>query len=382
MINQPCDPKPSRIHHTGAADSFTADFSVDNSAGNGHLGSPQHNGMSNELIPAPSVNCILYSRHTGELVASVELDDVQNQLAKHDDYFVWIYLLKPSNEILSTIQKKFELHDLAIEDTTMALQRTKIEFYGDKLFVVFGSVSPNESVQGIKLGSSNIFLGERFIISVQQGDTVCEERVINLSENNARHVKHGPSYIFYALMNCMVEAYLPILEQMHERLENLKANIFTDKFHRQTLHYLYSLKEQLTRFHLAVTPTKEVVCYLIAHQSLELAQLVPKDTIPYFRDIQDKILTTLDIIQSQSEMQKTAMDTHLAQVSLSQNEIVKRLASWAAILAVPTLIASIYGMNFDLMPELRWPSSYFIVLIVMVSISSFLFYRFRQVNWL
>lgn len=364
------DLKASRTHHTVTTGSATGDFGIDNDIGDLGRNATQ------------SVNCVLYNRHSGQLVAKIELDEVQEQLAKHHEYFVWIYLFKPSNEVLATIQRDFELHDLAIEDTTMALQRTKIELYGDKLFVVFGTVSHNESLQGIELGSSNIFLGERFIISVRQGNTLCEHEVISLSENNARHVKHGPSYIFYALMNCMVEEYLPILEQMHERLEDLKANIFTDKFHRQTLHYLYGLKEELTRFHLAVAPTKEVVCYLIAHQSMELAKLVPKDIIPYFRDIQDKILTTLDIIQSQSEMQKAAMDTHLAQVSLSQNEIVKRLASWAAILAVPTLIASIYGMNFDLMPELHWPSSYFIVLLIMVSISSFLFYRFRQVNWL
>lgn len=328
------------------------------------------------------VNCILYNRTTGKLVGEVALDDVQAQLAQHQDYFVWIYLLKPSDDVLHKIQQDFDLHDLAIEDTTMVLQRTKIEMYGDLLFVVFGTVSHIQQPEGIEFGSTNIFLGERFLISVRQGDMLCEKEVITLSINNPKHVKHGPSYIFYTLMNCMVEQYLPILEQMHDRLEALKENIFTDKFHRQTLHYLYGLKEELTRFHLAVAPTKEVVCYLIAHQSVELVKLVPKSVIPYFRDIQDKILTTLDIMQSQSEMQKAAMETHLAQVSLSQNEIVKRLASWAAILAVPTLIASIYGMNFDLMPELHWPASYFIVLLIMISISSFLFYRLRQIDWL
>ena len=143
---------------TGSA---TGDFGIDNDIGNLGRNATQ------------SVNCVLYNRHSGQLVAKIELDEVQEQLAKHPEYFVWIYLFKPSNEVLATIQRDFELHDLAIEDTTMALQRTKIELYGDKLFVVFGTVSHNESLQGIELGSSNIFLCERFIISVRQGNTLC-----------------------------------------------------------------------------------------------------------------------------------------------------------------------------------------------------------------
>lgn len=328
------------------------------------------------------IQCVLFKHSTGEVVGSVDYNEVHAALAQNDDYFVWIYLLRPETPMLRQLQQDFKLHDLAIEDTTLILQRTKIEVYDDILFVVFSTVNQLEGTDAIELGSTNIFLGSRFIISVRQVDSLCEQEVLTLCENNPMQVANGPGYIFYALMNSLASQYLPILEQMHERLQGLKENIFTDKFHRQTLHYLYGLKEELTRFHLAVAPTQEVVRYLIIHQNAELVDMLPSAVIPYFRDIQDKILTTLDIIQSQSEMQKAAMETHLAQVSLSQNEIVKRLASWAAILAVPTLIASIYGMNFELMPELHWPASYFIVLMIMIGISAFLFYRFRQVNWL
>ncbi len=333
-------------------------------------------------IAHQQVRCTLFKHSTGEVVSTVDYRQVKAALEQHKDYFVWIYLLRPESQVLSQLQQDFKLHDLAIEDTTLILQRTKIEVYEDTLFVVFSTVNQLEGTHAIEFGSTNIFLGQRFIISVRQVDSLCEQEVMALCENNPMQVANGPSYIFYALMNSLASQYLPILEQMHERLQGLKENIFTDKFHRQTLHYLYGLKEELTRFHLTVAPTQEVVRYLIIHQRAELADLMPKLVIPYFRDIQDKILTTLDIIQSQSEMQKAAMETHLAQVSLSQNEIVKRLASWAAILAVPTLIASIYGMNFELMPELHWPASYFIVLMIMIGISTFLFYRFRQVNWL
>ena len=151
MTNPASHPKPSRIHHTATPDGSTGDFGIDRA----NLSSHQNSGSSDDLTNTQSVNCVLYSRHTGKLVTSVALEAVQEQLAKHDDYFVWIYLLKPSNEVLVTIQHDFELHDLAIEDTTVALQRTKIELYGDKLFVVFGTVSHNESLQGIELGSSN-----------------------------------------------------------------------------------------------------------------------------------------------------------------------------------------------------------------------------------
>ncbi|XID74756.1 magnesium/cobalt transporter CorA [Alkanindiges sp. WGS2144] len=328
------------------------------------------------------VCCLLFNCATGTMLGTVKLEEAKAQLEHNKEHFIWIYLIKPKPEVLSRLQQDFDLHDLAIEDTTLVLQRTKIETYDNNLFVVFSTVNRLEGAENIEFGSTNIFLGERFIISIRQGNTLCEQEVREICKSNPAQVALGPSYIFYALMSCLVEQYLPILEQMHERLQALKENIFSDRFHRQTLHYLYHLKEELTRFHLAVAPTQEVVRYLIVHHGAELADLVPKQVIPYFRDIQDKLLTTLDVIQSQSEMQKAAMETHLAQVSLSQNEIVKRLASWAAILAVPTLIASIYGMNFDLMPELHWPASYFIILIIMITVCSFLFYRFRQVNWL
>lgn len=328
------------------------------------------------------VHCLLYNRNTGKVVGPVALHAVKQALEQHPEYFAWIYLLRPESAVLQQIKQDFALHELAIEDTTALFQRTKIETYGDTLFVVFSTVIQNTRQDKLEFGSSNIFLTERYIISVRQSDAVCEKQVVSLCEASPQQVMYGPSYIFYALMNCLIEQYMPAIAHLHDRLQDLKQNIFTDKFHRQTLVYLYSLKEELTNFHLAVVPTKEVACYLIAHQSAELVQVIPREIIPYFRDIQDKILSTLDMIQSQSEMQKSAMDIHLAQVSLSQNEIVKRLASWAAILAVPTLISSIYGMNFDHMPELHWPIAYFIVLLIMVTLSSFLYYRLRQVNWL
>ncbi|ONG41231.1 hypothetical protein BKE30_05475 [Alkanindiges hydrocarboniclasticus] len=328
------------------------------------------------------VHCLLYDRSSGKAVGAVALAEVKAALEQHPDYFAWIYLLRPESEVLQQIKQDFGLHELAIEDTTALFQRTKIETYGDTLFVVFSTVTQNTQLDQLEFGSSNIFLTDRYIISVRQSDALCERQVVSLCEASPHQVMHGPAYIFYALMNCLVEQYLPAIAHLHDRLQDLKQNIFTDRFHRQTLVYLYSLKEELTNFHLAVVPTKEVTCYLIAHQSAELMKVIPKEVIPYFRDIQDKILSTLDIIQSQSEMQKSAMDVHMAQVSLSQNEIVKRLASWAAILAVPTLISSVYGMNFDNMPELHWPIAYFIVLLIMVTLSSFLYYRLKQVNWL
>ncbi|TEU24236.1 magnesium and cobalt transport protein CorA [Alkanindiges illinoisensis] len=336
-----------------------------------------------ELLNSPrEVHCLLYDRASGKVVGAVALDQVKTTLAEQPDYFAWIYLLRPESEVLQQIKQDFGLHELAIEDTTALFQRTKIESYGDTLFVVFSTVNQNVQQDKLEFGSSNIFLTDRYIISVRQSDALCEKQVASLCEASPHQVMYGPAYIFYALMNCLVEQYLPAIAHLHERLQDLKQNIFTDKFHRQTLIDLYGLKEELTNFYLAVVPTKEVTCYLIAHQAVELLEVIPNEVIPYFRDIQDKVLSTLDIIQSQSEMQKSAMDIHMAQVSLSQNEIVKRLASWAAILAVPTLISSVYGMNFDNMPELHWPAAYFIVLVIMVAISSFLYYRLKQINWL
>lgn len=331
-----------------------------------------------QVIPSVS-HCLVFDRPTGELKGEVELQWVSETLEEQPDSFVWISLLKPSAMILAQVKEEFGLHELAIEDATVQHQRTKIESYGDTLFIVLKTVKQQEKLE---FGSTYVFLSPRFIISIRQNNNLEEGHLVDFCRNNVGRLKQGPGFIFYSLMDYIVDQYNPIIEQFDQRLSSLERYIFSEQFSKQTLKHLYYLKEELTHFRLAVAPMQEVCKFFLSHQQTEASMYVTKSSIPYFRDVQDHVLSTLDVTNSQSEMLKVAMDTYLALVSLSQSDIVKQLASWAAILAVPTLVASIYGMNFEHMPELHWRFAYPAALLGMVLLSVWLYFRFKKANWL
>lgn len=324
-------------------------------------------------------HCLFFQRSTGQLIGEVELQWVSETLEEKPDSFVWISLLRPSTALLAQVKEEFGLHELAIEDAGRLHQRTKIESYGDTLFVVLKTMRQQETLQ---FGSTYIFLSERYIISIRQNNTLPDHRVVDACINNIHKLKQGPGFIFHAIMDHIVDQYTPITEQFDEQLQALERYIFSDRFSRRTLKNLYYLKQELTHFRLAVTPMQEVCNFFIGHKQTETAHYISKQSIPYFRDIQDHVLTTLDVTNSQSEMLKVAMDTYLALVSMSQSEVVKRLASWAGILAVPTLVASIYGMNFAYMPELQWHYGYFIIVGFMLMLCVLLYFRFKKASWL
>lgn len=332
--------------------------------------------------PLPSVvsHCLFFQRPTGELIGEVELQWVSETLEEKPDSFVWISLINPSTALLAQVKEEFYLHELAIEDASRKHQRTKIETYGDTLFIVLKTMQ--QRGEHLDFGATYVFLAERYIISIRQNNTLPDHRVVDVCLNNPAKLKQGPGFIFHAIMDHIVDQYMPVIEQFDERLADLERYIFSDRFSRRTLRNLYYLKQELSHFRLAVAPMQEVCSFFITHKQIETAHYISKQSVPYFRDIQDHVLTTLDVTNSQSEMLKVAMDTYLALVSMSQSEVVKRLASWAGILAVPTLVASIYGMNFAHMPELQWHYGYFAALAFMLLICLYLYYRFKRANWL
>jgi magnesium transporter len=324
-------------------------------------------------------HCLFFQRSTGQLIGEVDLQWVSETLEEKPDSFVWISLLRPSAALLAQVKEEFNLHELAIEDASRQHQRTKIESYGDTLFVVLKTI---KQAQTLHFGATYVFLAERYIISIRQNNTLSESAIAEMCVKNTHKLKQGPGFIFHAIMDYIVDQYAPVIEQFDEQLQALEHYIFSDKFSRRTLKNLYYLKQELTHFRLAVAPMQEVCNFFIIHKQTETANYISKQSIPYFRDIQDHVLTTLDVSNSQSEMLKVAMDTYLALVSMSQSEVVKRLASWAGILAVPTLVASIYGMNFAYMPELQWHYGYFMAIGFMLLICITLYYRFKKASWL
>ncbi|MEY4517140.1 MAG: hypothetical protein RL180_1486 [Pseudomonadota bacterium] len=332
------------------------------------------------VAQAGVVNCVAYRRSDGHRLGALVLADVSEALAEDSDVFVWIGLHEPSADIMAEVQHEFGLHELAVEDATRNHQRAKVESYGDSLFVVIRTAQLSGS--DIVYGATYLFLGDRYIISVRQGPSLSYVPVRAHCEQHPAKMRLGPGYVLYAILDYIVDNFLPITDQLGEHLRQQERDIFSERFSRSTLRHLYDLKANLVRLRLAITPVQDICSYFIYHDHDDLATYIPESATPYFRDIQDHVLRSLDAVQGLSEMMQVSMDTYLALVGVGQNEIVKRLASWAAILAVPTMIASFYGMNFDYMPELHWHYGYYFALLLMLLLSVLVWRKLKKSRWL
>jgi len=337
-------------------------------------GQPQSKGV---------VNCFAYSRKTGLRVAYLALCDVSEAMAADPDIFVWIGLFEPPKEVLGEVQREFGLHELAIEDAALNHHRAKVESYETTLFVLVRTAQLMD--RKIEFGSTSLFLGERFLITVRQGASVSYSNVRAQCEKHPQKMKQmGPGYVLHGILDFIVDNFLPITQQLGDQLRELEGDIFSETYSQDTLRYLYDLKSELIKLRLAVVPLREICGYFLYHDHDhdDTKSFFPSSAIPYFRDIQDHVLGTLDAIEGQSAILQLGMDTHLALVGVGQNEIVKRLASWAGILAVPTLMTSYYGMNFSNMPELHWYYGYYIWVALMFLGSLFLYFKLKRAKWL
>jgi magnesium transporter len=335
-------------------------------------GQPQSKGV---------VNCFSYSRRTGLRVAYLALCDVSEAMAADSDIFVWIGLFEPPVEVLSEVQREFGLHELAVEDAMNNHQRAKVESYESTLFVLVQTAQLMN--RKIEFGSTSLFLGERFLITVRRGPSASYSNVRANCERHPQKMRQmGPSFVLHGILDFIVDNFLPITQQLGDQLKELEGDIFSETYSQDTLRYLYDLKSQLIKLRLSVVPLREICGYFLYHKHDEARDYFPSSAIPYFRDIQDHVLGTLDAIEGQSEVLRLGMDTHLALVGVGQNEVVKRLASWAGILALPTLMTSYYGMNFSNMPELHWNYGYYVWMALMFSGSLFLYFKLKRAKWL
>lgn len=331
-------------------------------------------------VPAGVVNCVTYRRSTGLRVQALPLDQVSEALAADPDLFVWVGLYEPDAALLHLAQQEFGLHELAVEDAIRMNQRAKIESYGNMLFVVLRSA---ELVgNDIHYGSTAVFVGERYLISVRKGASLPYTPVRSQCEQNPAKMQLGPGYVLYAIMDYVVDNFWPITEDLSAHLRELETSIFGEQFSRHMLCHMYELRAELVHFRMVVTPMQEICTFLLYHGKDETARFVHKGILPYFRDVNDHVLRSLDAVSGLNEMLQVTMDTYLALVSVDQNNIVKKLASWAALLAVPTMVASFYGMNFKYIPELEWHYGYFLALGFMATLTMLVYRKLRRAGWL
>ncbi len=328
-------------------------------------------GLSSEALMI--VNCVAYQE--GRKISDISKEEISDYL-KRPDCFVWVALHDATAEELEEMREEFDLHELAVEDARTGHQRPKIEEYGDSLFAVVQMIDPAGS--DLNVGEVDIFVGRNYILSVrmrsERGFTAVRDR----SEREPQLLKHGAAYVFYALIDKVVDRYFPVLDQLETELETIEEQIFVKNKARSNIEALYDLKRKLMTLKHAVDPLMEAVGKLHGGRVPQICSGMGE----YFRDVYDHLQRLHSTIEGIREMLTTAIQVNLGMISLNETEVTKKLAGWAAIIAVPTMIAGIYGMNFKTMPELEWKWGYPASILAMVVLDIWLFIRFRKAKWL
>ncbi|HEX5023811.1 MAG TPA: magnesium/cobalt transporter CorA [Agriterribacter sp.] len=320
------------------------------------------------------INCAAYAG--GRRIAGVELHKIHDIL-KEKDKFVWIGLHDPSAEMLRKVQLEFDLHDLAVEDANRAHQRAKIELYGNSLFVVLRTAQMNKA-HHIEFGETHFFVGMNFIVSVRHGSSVPYTEVRARCETMPDLLSKGQGFVLYAIMDFIVDQYFPVVDELELELESIEYKVFKEKPSRETTEQIYQLKRELLEVKRAVSPLVDI-CNRLTRFDI---QCISNETQPYFRDIYDHALRINEIVDNTRELLNTALEANFSLISISQNDTSKKFAGWAAIIAIPTMIAGFYGMNFKFIPELNWHYGYYGVIALTVTACSLLYYFFRRSGWL
>ncbi len=326
------------------------------------------------------VNCYSYSRKTGKQISQLALSDVSKSLTNNNQ-FIWLGLYEPSLQTIAKVQNAFDLHELAIEDAFADNQRAKVESYNnDTIFLVVRTAKLEDNF--IRYGTTAIFMGKNYLITIRTGPSNAYAPIREHCHLRPEKLRMGPIFILHAVLDFIVDNYLPVTDRLGSYLREQERNIFTYEFNKSTLKNLYEIKSQLVHMRAVILPVQDICNFFINHQKSDLVPAFPNSAKPYFRDINDHLLRSLDAVNGLNEMLSLAMDTYMAMVNMGQNEVVRKLAAWAGILAVPTAVAGIYGMNFDFMPELHWRYAYFVIIFLILVACGYLYYKFKKVKWL
>lgn len=326
------------------------------------------------LLHEPGVvNAVVY--RDGRRLTDIAIDEA-GAWAQRAGHVVWIGLYEPKHDLLARVQRQFKLHRLAIEDAEKAHQQPKLEQYGDTLFVVARTA---QMVDGrIGFGETHLFVGRGYVVSVRHGASRSYAEVRHRCETAPDVLVQGEDYILYAVLDFIVDNYAPVLAAITEEVEGIEDRVLEESLGAESINRLYLLRRDLLRLRNAAGPLVDV-CQRLEHSKLTA---IDQDLQPLFRDVTDHIRRIQSEIDTLREVLAFAFEAGLMVGQMQQTVITRRLAAWAAILAVPTAIAGIYGMNFKHMPELEWEFGYYLVVAGILAICSVLFWWFRRVEWL
>lgn len=318
------------------------------------------------------VNCVAYGDGAPRAIA---LDGIDAAL-KNPKVFVWVGLHEPDEALLEHMQKQFGLHPLAIEDAHRAHQRTKLEAYGDSLFIAVHTAQMAHDK--VDLGETHLFLGRNYLVSIRHGASASYAPARTQCESALDLLALGPSYALYAVLDFIVDNYFPVVDAFQARLNALEHAVLAGDYRRHTIVQLYELKKQLVRLQLAMTPLQDILSQLVRLYP----GLIRDEVRPYFRDVGDHATRIGETAGMIREMLTSAMDVNLALVGVAQNEAFKRIAGWGLLLTAPMLVASWYGMNFHDMPELGFPHAYPIAGGITIATCILLYIFLKRAKWL
>lgn len=324
------------------------------------------------------VDCALY-RDGERMPLAVTGDDLRavRDTPRRDGDFVWLGLHEPDQDELDRVTELFGLHPLAVEDALHAHQRPKLERYDDGLFLVLKTLWYVDELDAVETGEINLFLGPDYVVSVRHGQGTELGTARQDLERRGGLLCEGPAAVAYVVCDRVVDAYAEVARSLEVDVDEIEESVFSPERSDDSAR-IYVLKREIAEMRRAVNPLKDPMNRFASG----LIAGVPPDAQPFFRDVHDHVVRISETIDSLDGLLSTAFDAHLARVGVQQNDDVRKISAWVAIAAVCTLVAGVYGMNFEYMPELEWRYGYFVSLAVMLVASVALYRLFKRSGWL
>jgi magnesium transporter len=321
------------------------------------------------------VDCAVYQdgkRRPGELA----LDEAY-EAGCADNAFVWIGLYEPDEAEFDSVRREFNLHELAVEDAITAHQRPKLEVYDDTLFVVLKTARYVDADDTVDFGEIMLFIGDQFVVAVRHKPASALGDVRKRIDSRPDLLRFGPGAVLYAILDRVVDDYQPVIDGLDRDVKEVETEVFS-QVDTNPAERIYLLKREVIEFHQATAPLTEPLDRL----ARSLVPGIHGELGEYFRDIQDHLVRVVETVSGFRDLLTSVLEANLTQVGVRQNEDMRKISAWVAIVAVPTMIAGIYGMNFEHMPELGWTFGYPLILAVMVLASVALYRAFRRNGWL
>jgi magnesium transporter len=323
------------------------------------------------------VDCAHYKDGQRQHEGKLDLEEAAKCVTGQPGEFVWLGLFEPSAEELHEVAEKFHLHELAVEDAARAHQRPKLEDYEDSYFIVLKTARYDQEAEQVHFGEVHLFAARNYVIAVRHGEGSELGAARKRLEERPELLKQGPASVVWAVLDKIVDDYYPVVQGIEDDIEEVEAQVFDER--EQPTQRIYFLKREVIEFHRAVGPL------LVPLETLEtggISRAIDDELRRFFRDVADHARRIDDQVNSQRELLTSVLEANLALVSVRQNDVIKEISSWAAIITVPTFIASVYGMNFEHMPELKSKIGYPLALVTMAAAVLLLRRFFKRIGWM